>query len=299
MTAFFMPFEHPFAFEQPPIFAPRHRAAACFRSDGAARRCMSPCGSAGCGSLFKLAFIIFVLPTLVRTGFFVLATVGAMMMHGLFGVAVISSIAMLVRSSCSCISSEQMCPTEANSNVKHPASAADPKASEKEAAQPASQRHLDLSSIQLVTRTEDTNDEGLLMNLVVAAPGVRAADLSVGVVDRYLHITGESTKGTDTFCVDRRILVPQDADMDTIKATHADGTLTLVIKRKVARRIEVVQAAADGMEAAAQGPLDPSAAAAAAVAVDEYERALEGATPVPLDEWEEAVPLARASKKDE
>jgi len=298
MTAFFMPFEHPFAFEQPPIFAPRHRAR-CFRSEGAARCCMSPRGSAGCGSLFKLAFIIFVLPTLVRMGFFVLATVGAMMMHGLIGVAVISSIAMLVRSSCTCISSH-VCPTEANSNVKHPASAAaDPKASEKEASHPAPQRQLDLSSIQLVTRTEDTNDEGLLMNLVVAAPGVRAADLSVGVVDRYLHIKGESTKGAETFCVDRRILVPQDADMDTIKATHADGTLTLVIKRKVAKRIEVVQAAADVMQAAAKGPLDPSAAAAAAVAVDEYERALEGATHVPLDEWEEAVPLARASKKDE
>merc|ERR1719267_124235 len=157
------------------------------------------------------------------------------------------------------------------------------------------------------------------MTLVVAAPGVRAADITVSAVDRYLHIKGESTKGPETFCIDRRILVPQGADMDAISATHAEGMLTLVIKKKVPKRIDVSVAprmaaaaaaaaaaataatAANGAEGTAQPAMGELGSSAAANTTQEegeqYER--ERASPVPLDEWEEAVPLERASKKDQ
>jgi len=321
MATFFMPFEHmPFAFERP-IFVGAPRRSRCCTSPCAA----SPCSSLPCSGLIKLGLFMLLFPTVVRIGFFL----GAMLMHGLFGVVVISSIAMLIRSSCGCVSSEHIrttaCPRQsvgagsATSEVKHPASksadevkhpatAACPEASKNEA---GTHRHLDLSSVQLVAREVDTEDEGALMTLVVAAPGVRAADITVSAVDRYLHIKGESTKGPETFCIDRRILVPQGADMDAISATHAEGMLTLVIKKKVPKRIDVsvaprmaaaaAAAAANGAEGTAQpamGELGSSAAAnTTQEEIEQYER--ERASPVPLDEWEEAVPLERASKKDQ
>jgi len=321
MATFFMPFERmPFGFERP-IFVGAPRRSRCCTSPCAS----SPCSSLPCSGLIKLGLFMFLFPTVVRIGFFL----GAMLMHGLFGVLVMSSIAMLVRSSCN--SSEHIQPTacprqsvgagRATSEVKHPASnsadevkhpatAAGPEASEKEA---GTHRHLDLSSVQLVAREVDTKDEGALMTLVVAAPGVRAADLTVNAVDRYLHIKGESTKGPETFCIDRCILVPQGADMDAISATHAEGMLTLVIKKKVPKCIGVsvaprmakaaaaAAAVASGAEGSAQpamGELGSSAAAnTTQEEIEQYER--ERAIPVPLDEWEEAVPLERASKKDQ
>jgi len=196
-----------------------------------------------------------------------------------------------------------------------PATAAAPNASEKEA---GTHLHLDLSSVQLVAREEGTQDEGALMTLVVAAPGVHVSDLTVSAVDRYLHIKGETTKGLETFCIDRRILIPQGADMDAISATHAEGMLTLVIKRKVPKRIEVgvsprmaaaaAAAAARGADGTAQPAVgEPGPTRLTQEEVEQYERELERAMPVPLpleDEWEEAVeaavPLERASsKKDE
>jgi len=256
-------------------------------------------------------------------------------MHGLFGVTVVSSIAMLVRSLCDCVSSEHIrptaCPRRSTRGVEHPASAAvgadsadeikrpataaAPNASEKEA---GTHLHLDLSSVQLVAREEGTQDEGALMTLVVAAPGVHVSDLTVSAVDRYLHIKGETTKGLETFCIDRRILIPQGADMDAISATHAEGMLTLVIKRKVPKRIEVgvsprmAAAAAAAAARGADGTTQPAVGEPGPIRltqedIEQYERELERAMPVPLpleDEWEEAVeaavPLERASsKKDE
>jgi len=145
-----------------------------------------------------------------------------------------------------------------------------------------SQSRLDLSNVQYVGRQEDTK-EGTLMTLMVAAPGVRAVDLTVSAVDRYLLIKGESIQGAQTFFIDRRILVPHDADMDTISAHHAEGILTLVVRRKVAKRIEVLsaQVADDTEEITAQ-----------------YESNADRADPVSqsLDEWEDAVPLPHASE---
>jgi len=146
----------------------------------------------------------------------------------------------------------------------------------------ASQCRLDLSNVQYVGRQED-DKEGTLMTLMVATPGVRAADLTVSTVDRYLLIKGESIKGTQTFTINRHILVPHDADMDTISAHHAEGILTLVVRRKVAKRIEVLspQVADDTEEVAAK-----------------HESKSDRAGPVsqPLDEWEDAVPLPCATE---
>jgi len=257
------------------------------------RCCTSPCASP-CGSLFKLSLILLATPALLRFAFFL----GAMLIDGLFVAAIVASVSMLVRTSCA-----TGCPASwsrrrcARADNKDPATAAAAAATSEKEAGP--RRRLDLSSVQLVSR--DDGDEGV-MTLVVAAPGIRAADLNVNVVDQYVHITGESAKGPETFCIDRRILVPQGgADMDAISATHSEGTLTLVIKRKVPKRVQVTDGAparvareaADVVhEPRAEARLDPSAAAAAMA-----EDGRELLTPVPVDdEWEEAE-APRASKK--
>lgn len=282
MTAFFfMPFDD--VFERPAFGAAPHHRARCSASP-----CSSPCSSP-CGGLFKLAFTLLMLPTLVRLEIFLMAAFSAALMQGLFAFAVVASVSMLVRSSSAGLSEHvSSCPTgpcrrrRAHGGVdtsKDPENETEPR-----------RNMLDLSSVQLVSRDDN---EGALMTLVVAAPGVRAADLSVSAVDRYLHIKGESTKGPETFFIDRCILVPQGADMDAISATHdTDGTLTLVIKRKVPKRVEVVagiarEAAAKGVQPA-EGLHDPSAAvAAAAVAAADDGRELGRETPaVDLDEWE-------------
>lgn len=304
-----------------PVFVAPHRRARGYSSSPCSSSSSSPCcGGGGGGGLLKLAMLMLFLPSMMRVGFFFFAT----LVQTFFSFAVIASVAMLLRAMSSkdgrcpmmmcrrgaaCAAKKDDSTACAAKKDDCTATAAAAAAASKPSAKESGHERLDLSSVQFVAREDEDKETGALMTLVVAAPGVRAADLTVSAVDRYLHIKGESVKGRETFCVDRRILVPHGADLDTISATHAEGTLTLVIRRKVPKRIEVGvaprmdAAAARGAHmfhpaAAVPGP-SASTSAPTQEEIDQYERELERADPVqlPLDEWEEAVPLARAFEK--
>lgn len=80
-------------------------------------------------------------------------------------------------------------------------------------------------------RVEVSDDQ---VEIHLGAPGVRPADLSVKVLDDHvLSVKGETKKGHALYRVDRRIELPFIADPDQLTASHADGELTLVVKRLV------------------------------------------------------------------
>jgi len=109
-------------------------------------------------------------------------------------------------------------------------------------------RRVDLSSMYVVETLGEEN-----LTVIVAAPGVRNEDLDVSVVENVCTIRGESTKGSDVFRVERRIVLPQGMyDGETASATHSDGTLTLVFKKRAAKRVPVTVEAARGKAARAE-----------------------------------------------
>lgn len=69
---------------------------------------------------------------------------------------------------------------------------------------------------------------------------MRNEDLDVSVVENVCTVKGESTKGSDVFRVERRIVLPQGMyNGETASATYSDGTLTLVFKKRAAKRVPV------------------------------------------------------------
>lgn len=86
----------------------------------------------------------------------------------------------------------------------------------------------------------DVTDESV--TVTVAAPGVRHTDLKVSVEDGKIVVAGQTTKGSGTFRVSRRVAPPSVADLDSAVATHADGELVVTMERKPIKRIQVSQA---------------------------------------------------------
>jgi len=91
----------------------------------------------------------------------------------------------------------------------------------------------DLSSVSV------HNDDEI--RIVVAVPGIRTSDLDVTILDDVLHVVGES----NMFRVDRHIALPRNADIETMHATHDLGQVTIVMQRKVSKRIPLVQRGAE------------------------------------------------------
>jgi len=79
------------------------------------------------------------------------------------------------------------------------------------------------------------------IRIVVVVPGIRTSDLDVTVLDDVLHVVGESK----TCRVDRHIALPRNADVETMNATHDLGQVTIVMQRKVSKRIPLVQRGAE------------------------------------------------------
>merc|ERR550514_6318 len=104
----------------------------------------------------------------------------------------------------------------------------------------------------------------------VAAPGVRAQDLTISAKHNAITIKGESTRGNgEVYKIEREVHVSpyEDVDVDSVTATHADGILTLVIERKPTKTIPVVTAVPVPVVARqhapeSKGPEEPAAAKA-------------------------------------
>merc|ERR1712146_355812 len=69
--------------------------------------------------------------------------------------------------------------------------------------------------------------------------GVKPEHLDVSIVDESIHIMGETTRGSESFVIDRRIRMPRNVDADSAECTHENGVLTLTLKRKAGKRIRV------------------------------------------------------------
>merc|ERR1711869_83150 len=88
----------------------------------------------------------------------------------------------------------------------------------------------------------------------------RSGRPSLDILDNVLRVSGQ----TKDRRVDRRILLPCNADPETLSATYADGEITIVMERKAGKKIAIKktpvvfghhpQAPSEKDEAAAAGP---------------------------------------------
>merc|ERR1719399_31582 len=112
----------------------------------------------------------------------------------------------------------------------------------------------DLSSVSV-------DHESETITIDVGAPGVRQQDLAVTALDdNVLSVKGETKDAAGVvFKVERLIQLPANADMSSLRATHADGKLTIFVPRKITRvnipvhaaTAPVEEAKAEAVEAAA------------------------------------------------
>merc|ERR1719482_2403419 len=79
--------------------------------------------------------------------------------------------------------------------------------------------------------TASKEDEKAI-RLIVSAPGVQPSDLKVTILESTLSIKGETKRGDTLFAVDKQMAVPRLADTDTAECTHADGIVTITMRRK-------------------------------------------------------------------
>merc|ERR1712070_336883 len=78
-----------------------------------------------------------------------------------------------------------------------------------------------------------------------AAPGVKSADLTVSIEGGALRLKGESegvTHRQTTMKIDRQILLPADADVDSEEATvtHEDGLISVFVPRRMPARRDLI-----------------------------------------------------------
>jgi len=82
--------------------------------------------------------------------------------------------------------------------------------------------------------------------LTLDAPGVRTQDLRVSEEDGVLRLSGE-TKGEHRHVrFDHSVRLPKDVDFEEAEATHSDGVLTVVMRKRSApapRQLQVRAAA--------------------------------------------------------
>jgi len=98
----------------------------------------------------------------------------------------------------------------------------------------------DMSWQSHLMRTHKTSD-GICVYLGV--PGISSDDLTVSVVDQAVHVQGETKKTNRLYRIDRKIPMSPACDMETIKAEHANGELTITVRNKVGKRITIEQPA--------------------------------------------------------
>jgi len=91
----------------------------------------------------------------------------------------------------------------------------------------------DLSSVCF----EDTSEGS---RVIVVCPGVAANDLDVSITaDGEMHIHGATARGGEVFTVDRRMTISRSLEPESAECNHANGVLTVSLKRKAGKRIAV------------------------------------------------------------
>merc|ERR1719408_248448 len=110
---------------------------------------------------------------------------------------------------------------------------------------------------------DDDSDTPIRVDVV--APGVAPSDIKVTVLENTIKIEGKTKRGDSIFAVDKHVVAPRLADTDTAECTHADGIVTITMRRKAIKRIPVqVERVAEGEPVSDNAPERteiPSAAA--------------------------------------
>lgn len=115
-----------------------------------------------------------------------------------------------------------------------------------------------------VSSARATEDAAGTFTVTVAAPGIRPADLSVDVIDRTIRIKGATRRGDEVWRVEREITPPRLVDVATAQCTHADGVLTLTMKRVPTTRVPVVPVVVADTVETPPAPVEEKVAAAEA-----------------------------------
>jgi len=97
-------------------------------------------------------------------------------------------------------------------------------------------RRHDLSSM----RVEKGKAE---VTLIVSAPGVATEDLEVLTLSNTIHVKGSSTANGEVWSVNQQISVAahSDIDIESACATHANGVVTIRMKRKAGKNIPILK----------------------------------------------------------
>jgi len=99
----------------------------------------------------------------------------------------------------------------------------------------------DASSVR-IQKTDDHE-----VHVSIAVPGVRSSDLNVNALGDVIRVTGATTRGGSTYCVHRELDVDLlrrrgggHVDIESLRASHEHGILTLVMAIKSGKRIPVL-----------------------------------------------------------
>jgi len=199
----------------------------------------SPCAMMS-NPLALLALVLFA-PTLLRLAFFVLAPIiyfGAMMSLGCLMTSFVGAALSCgdddeqARSRSFCSTNMTHCDRVRKCFAKMKEAAGNGENNDGSDQKSAALRRRDLSSV----RVEEAIDG---VSVIIGAPGVKQEDLEVLQSDHTLHVKGKTTRGTETFFVDRHIVLNRQVALDTAQCVHSNGVLTITLKRKEAKRIAV------------------------------------------------------------
>lgn len=256
-----------------PCFMPRSRP--CYAPTHLYTRGTRGCGSFGL-SLFDALGLFFLVSTFAPLIFCILGFVLSAGIRVFMLMSFVKMVSCLFEGMC-CGNSTDACGSSASFQTRHGTSGHSAAVSESESK--AGEKEEETMTVRdLSAMRVEASDNTLHIHL--GAPGVRPADLSVQIVDdSVLSVTGETKKGTAIYRVDRRIQLPFNADPDQLTASHADGELTLVVKRKV-RRVKLAHEVVTGQA--------PPQAAATETTTEESTAEREAKE----DEWE---PLPKAA----
>jgi len=145
----------------------------------------------------------------------------------------------------------------------------------------------DASSVRIQKTSDDQE-----VHVSIAVPGVRSSDLNVNALGDVIRVTGATTRGGSTYCVHRELDVDLlrrrgggHVDIESLRASHEHGILTLVMGIKSGKRIPVL---AEQPAAVSIGPaMEP---AVAGTRTDEEKEQIEQIEqPAAAAEKEEAV----------
>jgi len=95
----------------------------------------------------------------------------------------------------------------------------------------------DSSSAPAPTSNDDEAKEDI--KIVLAAPGVRPADLSVSIIGSEMSVKGETHKHGETFAINRKIAVPRLADAESAQVTASDGMITITMRHKKRQHVPI------------------------------------------------------------